>query len=100
MAFLSPEPVTMYLLFPEMSQLSTEEDSLDCGQEGAGEERVRRGQGQHGLARAPDHLHTQREDTRHLGQCLSPGVSYGQGLSGDRTWGPNTGSLAVRTEGG
>ena len=30
----------MYLLFPEMSQLSTEEDSLDCGQEGAGEERV------------------------------------------------------------
>lgn len=28
-AFLSPEPVTMYLLFLEMSQLNTEEDSLD-----------------------------------------------------------------------
>lgn len=40
MAFLSPEPVTMYLLFPEMSQLSTEEDSLDC-QEEEGERRER-----------------------------------------------------------
>lgn len=39
MAFLSPEPVTMYLLFPEMSQLSTEDDSLDCRQGGEGGER-------------------------------------------------------------
>lgn len=29
-AFLSPEPVTMYLSSTEMSQLSTDEDSLDC----------------------------------------------------------------------
>ena len=29
MAFLSPEPVTMYLSSTEMSQLSTDEDSLD-----------------------------------------------------------------------
>lgn len=28
-AFLSPEPVTMYLSSTEMSQLSTDEDSLD-----------------------------------------------------------------------
>ena len=81
MAFLSPEPVTMYLLFPEMSQLSTEEDSLDCGQEGAEEGRVRHGQGQHSLARAPDHLHIQTKDTRQLGQHLSPRVSSGQGRS-------------------
>lgn len=43
MAFLSPEPVTMYLLFPEMSQLSTEEDSLDCQERG---EREREGRGE------------------------------------------------------
>lgn len=30
MAFLSPEPVTIYLSSPEMSQLSTDEDSFDC----------------------------------------------------------------------
>lgn len=29
-AFLSPDPVTMYLSSVEMSQLSTEDDSLDC----------------------------------------------------------------------
>lgn len=29
MAFLSPEPVTMYLSSAEMSQLKTDEDSLD-----------------------------------------------------------------------
>lgn len=27
---MSPEPVTIYLLSMEMSQLSTEDDSLDC----------------------------------------------------------------------
>lgn len=36
-AFLSPEPVTMYLLFLEMSQLNTEEDSLDWDKERRGE---------------------------------------------------------------
>lgn len=30
MAFLSPEPVTMYLSSDEISQLRTEDDSLDC----------------------------------------------------------------------
>lgn len=30
MAFLSPEPVTIYLSSAEMSQLRTEDDSLDC----------------------------------------------------------------------
>lgn len=29
-AFLSPDPVTMYLSSVEMSQLKTEDDSLDC----------------------------------------------------------------------
>lgn len=29
-AFLSPEPVTMYLSSVDISQLKTEEDSLDC----------------------------------------------------------------------
>lgn len=29
-AFLSPDPVTIYLSSAEMSQLSTDEDSLDC----------------------------------------------------------------------
>lgn len=29
MAFLSPDPVTMYLSSTDMSQLNTEEDSLD-----------------------------------------------------------------------
>lgn len=29
-AFLSPDPVTMYLSSVEMSQLSTDEDSFDC----------------------------------------------------------------------
>jgi hypothetical protein len=29
-AFLSPEPVTMYLSSDETSQLSTEDDSFDC----------------------------------------------------------------------
>lgn len=38
-AFLSPEPVTMYLLFLEMSQLNTEEDSLDWDRERRGEGR-------------------------------------------------------------
>lgn len=35
-AFLSPEPVTMYLSSGETSQLSTDDDSLDCerGEEG------------------------------------------------------------------
>lgn len=36
-AFLSPEPVTMYLSSGETSQLSTDEDSLDWG--GGGRER-------------------------------------------------------------
>lgn len=30
---MSPEPVTMYLSSAEMSQLSTDEDSFDCGRE-------------------------------------------------------------------
>lgn len=38
-AFLSPEPVTMYLLFLEMSQLNTEDDSLDWDKERRGEGR-------------------------------------------------------------
>ena len=29
-AFLSPEPVTIYLSSVEMSQLKTEDDSFDC----------------------------------------------------------------------
>lgn len=29
-AFLSPEPVTMYLSSVDISQLKTEDDSLDC----------------------------------------------------------------------
>lgn len=33
-AFLSPEPVTMYLSSGETSQLSTDEDSLDCDRVG------------------------------------------------------------------
>lgn len=35
-AFLSPEPVTMNLSLMEMSQLSTEEDSLDWEERGWG----------------------------------------------------------------
>lgn len=43
-AFLSPEPVTMYLSSGETSQLSTDEDSLDWEEEGGTGEGGREGE--------------------------------------------------------
>ena len=60
----------MYLLFPEMSQLSTEDDSLDCRGGGRGGGEWERGGGEawpmlHRLVQAPDHPHdVQREKAR------------------------------------
>ena len=66
MAFLSPEPVTMYLLFLEMSQLTTEEDSLDWDRE--------RGEGQ------PDHQEVHEQEAWCLGTVKADGC--GQRLYG------------------
>ena len=89
---MSPEPVTMYLLFPEMSQLSTEDDSLDCrgGGRGGGSGReveVRRGQCCTGWCRLLTTHAMFRERRQGVqGHCQPPRMSLLSRWGWDRTW--------------
>lgn len=79
-AFLSPELCYDVLVVPGDVTTEHRGGPLTVDRRGQEEGRVRHSQGQHSLAHAPDHLHSE-ERHKATGQHPSPRVSYDQGRS-------------------